>query len=65
MVSWEQFTQSVQEAEKLARPEDFDYPGAPVKSLLSAAPLHARFSRGLRVPSRSGRAEDLGRDRSA
>ncbi len=27
MVSWEQFTQSVQEAEKLARPEDFDYLG--------------------------------------
>ena len=27
VVSWEQFTQSVQEAEKLARPEDFDYLG--------------------------------------
>jgi hypothetical protein len=27
VVSWEQFTQSVQEAEKLARPEDFGYLG--------------------------------------
>jgi hypothetical protein len=27
VMSWEQFTQSVQEAEKLARPEDFDYLG--------------------------------------
>jgi hypothetical protein len=27
VVSWEQFTQSVQAAEKLARPEDFDYLG--------------------------------------
>jgi hypothetical protein len=27
VVSWEQFTQSVQEVEKLARPEDFDYLG--------------------------------------
>jgi hypothetical protein len=27
ILSWEQFTQSVSEAEKLARPEDFDYLG--------------------------------------
>jgi hypothetical protein len=64
-VSWEQFTQSVQEAEKLARPEDFDYLGLLANHYSQLRRCTPAFLEAFEFPTRSGRAEDLGRARGA
>ncbi len=60
VIPWDEFTESVSEAELLARPEGFDHLHLVGENFADPAPLHAGLAGGAGTARRAGRARRAG-----